>query len=339
MDAGVQRIAPRWRGFNLPEMFVGPRDLRWPEMIRNPRGRFCLDELDWISEWGFDFVRLPVCYRWWSTPADPFRIDDAAFGPIDQAIERATRLGLHVSLAMHHAPGFCINPAAEPDPFDLWTDREALDCFVHHWTEIARRYASVSTRTLSFDLVNEPDHCSDEQYDHVARHATRAIRAVTPGRTVVSNGLNAGNRPCFSLGDLGVIQSCRGYQPSQVTHYLAWWAGMSYQPPAWPMPMPDGSTFGPDQMWQSFAPWRHWIDQGGGVHCGEFGCNHRTPHRVMLAWCECLLDCLRRMNVGFAMWNFRGSFGVLDSSRSDVAYADFKGIPLDRELLELLRRS
>jgi endoglucanase len=38
------------------------------------------------------------------------------------------------------------------------------------------------------------------------------------------------------------------------------------------------------------------------------------------------------------MWNFRGSFGVLDSDRGDVRYEDFKGHKLDRKLLDLLQR-
>ena len=40
---------------------------------------------------------------------------------------------------------------------------------------------------------------------------------------------------------------------------------------------------------------------------------------------------------GRALWNFRGSFGILDSGRKDVAYEDFKGYTLDRKMLELLR--
>ena len=40
---------------------------------------------------------------------------------------------------------------------------------------------------------------------------------------------------------------------------------------------------------------------------------------------------------GFALWNLRGDFGVLDSGRTDVAYEDFKGRKLDRAMLELLR--
>jgi hypothetical protein len=38
------------------------------------------------------------------------------------------------------------------------------------------------------------------------------------------------------------------------------------------------------------------------------------------------------------MWNFRGSFGILDSGRQDVQYEEFRGHKLDRKLLELLLR-
>jgi endoglucanase len=53
-------------------------------------------------------------------------------------------------------------------------------------------------------------------------------------------------------------------------------------------------------------------------------------------------DCLalwKEMGWGFSLWELRGSFGVLDSQRADVAYEDFKGHKLDRKMLELLRRS
>jgi endoglucanase len=40
---------------------------------------------------------------------------------------------------------------------------------------------------------------------------------------------------------------------------------------------------------------------------------------------------------GWAMWNFRGGFGVLDSNRKDVKYEDFMGHKLDRKMLEILK--
>ena len=36
------------------------------------------------------------------------------------------------------------------------------------------------------------------------------------------------------------------------------------------------------------------------------------------------------------MWEFRGSFGIIDSGRADVDYEDFRGHKLDRKLLDLL---
>jgi endoglucanase len=41
---------------------------------------------------------------------------------------------------------------------------------------------------------------------------------------------------------------------------------------------------------------------------------------------------------GFAMWNLRGSFGVLDSERTDVKYESYKGHQLDRRMLDLMRQ-
>ena len=40
---------------------------------------------------------------------------------------------------------------------------------------------------------------------------------------------------------------------------------------------------------------------------------------------------------GWSLWNLRGSFGVLDSGRTDVAYEDFHGHKLDAAMLKLLR--
>jgi endoglucanase len=44
----------------------------------------------------------------------------------------------------------------------------------------------------------------------------------------------------------------------------------------------------------------------------------------------------REAGWGWALWNLRGSFGVLNSGRSDVAYEDFRGHKLDRAMLKLL---
>lgn len=55
-----QHILPRWRGFNLPDA-VG---------MDSP-GFFQEEDFEMIADLGFDFVRLPVNYRFWAGE-DPF---------------------------------------------------------------------------------------------------------------------------------------------------------------------------------------------------------------------------------------------------------------------------
>jgi aryl-phospho-beta-D-glucosidase BglC (GH1 family) len=78
--------------------------------------------------------------------------------------------------------------------------------------------------------------------------------------------------------------------------------------------------------------------QGVGIHVGEFGANQHTPHDVTLRWMEDWLSLWKQAGWGWALWNFRGNFGIFDSERTDVAYEDFRGHKLDRKMLELLQR-
>ena len=49
------------------------------------------------------------------------------------------------------------------------------------------------------------------------------------------------------------------------------------------------------------------------------------------------LTLWQRADWSWALWCFRGSFGVLDSQRADVSYENWRGHMLDRRMLELLQ--
>jgi endoglucanase len=68
------------------------------------------------------------------------------------------------------------------------------------------------------------------------------------------------------------------------------------------------------------------------------GCYKHTPPDVVLAWCDDTLDVVGGINSGFALWNFRGPFGVLDTERPGTKFEDWRGHQLDRNLLTLLRK-
>jgi aryl-phospho-beta-D-glucosidase BglC (GH1 family) len=90
-------------------------------------------------------------------------------------------------------------------------------------------------------------------------------------------------------------------------------------------------------LWdQRVKPWQELAAKGVGVYIGEFGVFNRTPHAVALAWMRDCLENWRNAGFGWALWNLRGSFGILDSERTDVKYEDYNGYKLDRQMLELL---
>lgn len=325
---------PRWRGFNLLEMYTPASN-----------GDFREDDFRWLSDWGFDFVRIPMNYRLWVKGGDFSTADEAVLAKVDRVVELGGKYGVHVMLNFHRAPGYCVNPdPRQAEPFNLWRDAEALAAFCAQWRIFARRYKGIPGGMVSFSLVNEPSapgksmSCAD--HDRVIRAAAAAIREVDPGRQLVADGIMYGNMPRPGLADLGLIQSCRAYLPMGLSHYRAGWVPRSdkWQAPVWPGAKQFGLPFSRRMLAWHYARWAKLMRRGVGVFCGEGGCYNRTPHRVFLAWFADVLEILKSLGIGYALWNFRGDFGVLDSGRADVDYEDWHGHKLDRALLDLLQR-
>ncbi|MGE3308605.1 MAG: glycoside hydrolase family 5 protein [Limisphaerales bacterium] len=324
------RKLPRWRGFNLLEKFSARRDGNPP---------FEPNDFSFIQDWGFDFVRLPMSYQCWASgdPATWLKLDEAQLKHVDQAVALGRKHGVHINLNLHRAPGYCVNPPDEP--LDLFKDAQALDACCHHWAHFARRYRGLPNSEVTFDLLNEPKDIPDETYIRVVTSMVEAIRAEDPQRLIIADGLRWGRKPVPGLAPLNLGQSTRGYDPMRVSHHGASWVrGQDWPEPTWPL-NPDGKDrWDKDRLRREIiAPWKELERQGVGIHVGEWGAFQKTPHAVALAWMRDLLELWREAGWGWALWNLRGSFGVLDSGRSDVRYEDYRGHKLDRAMLRLLQ--
>ncbi len=477
---------PRFRGFNLLEKFTAASNRPYRE-----------EDFRLISRLGFNFVRLPLDYRCFVRGGGTDALAARTMGEIDEAVRFGLKYHVHVCLNFHRAPGYCVNPP--PEKTSLWTDADTQERFARLWGLFAARYRGVSSRSLSFNLVNEPGEVDPAVYTAVMSQAVKAIRAADPYRLILVDGLRWGQVPVNGLsggssGSSGwIIQATRGYSPMEVTHYRAGWIQGSdrWPAPAWPMPKPipaflygpekgglqsplvlhfkaeraarlsitvhqvsalsrlviktDGriafdKTFRPgpgagewkqavfqkqwniyqniydqtysavvpagtaevaientegdwltfseiriepygakvrravvlpatdtawgkkqgtvgldetgrvsrggdgayDRRWLEndfFAPWIELQKRGGTVMIGECGVYSRTPHAVALAFLKDVLSVAKAHDWGWALWNFRGDFGILDSNRADVAYDNFEGHKLDRKMLDVLLHS
>jgi len=371
---------PGWYGFNLLEYFSTDPDWMKYFPYRND-GMFLEDDFRWIRDWGFNWVRLPMDYRFWTDPNDLFSIREEKVLPIDRALRLGEKYGIHVNVCLHRAPGYCILDRLDEaltgihvtrEKTSLFTDDKTRDAFVYQWTYFADRYKGMSNDKLSFNLVNEPlvpptaeemaelkkagkskpeDLASSEvmqrhgqDYVRVARAAIEGIRKHDLERLVITDGLRGATAVISGLVDTHLFESCHTYIPVQLTHYQCEWArGLltgSEPSPTWPLKDAAGTIVADRAMLtRTFKPWGELAAQGIPIHFGEMGCYKHTPPQVVLAWFNDTLNVLGGLHTGWALWNFRGPFGVLDTQRPGTKYQTWHGHQLDRPLLSLLQQA
>ncbi len=379
-QSGSPAKNPRWYGFNLLEYFSTDSD--WMKYFPyKDDGMFLESDFQWIREWGFNWVRLPMDYRFWTAP-DLFTIDLKKVEPIDRAIRLGEKYGVHVNVCLHRAPGLCILDTMDEkltgiritkEKTSVFYDPHTLDAFVHQWTFFADRYKGIPSTRLSFNLVNEPivtpdaaevaeiekhgrlktaDYFNPEMLQRHAKDYTRvanvtvdAIRAHDPQRLAVTDGYPGGGGIIPDLFLTGMLQSAHTYNPMQVTHHQCEWVrgavveSDAIPAPTWPAKDEKGIiTCDRAKLAKDFHPWAGLAAQGVPIHFGEMGCYKHTPPEVVLAWFNDTLDVIGEMNSGWALWNFRGPFGVVDTERPGTEFEDWQGHKLDRTLLTLLQK-
>ena len=326
-----------WRGVNLLGMFRCPTTGLAPD----PRvdGHFVEWEFKALHDWGFNFARLPLDYRILVKDDSWTSLDENKMKFLDQAIDWGRQYGIHVQVALHRIPGYCILDQTEA--FPLGTSPVAQDAACTMWAAFAKRWKGVPNDVLSFNLFNEPTrHTAGANYPPLCRKLIEAIRNEDGERFIMADGNGCASRPVPELyGTPSVGQAFRGYTPHALTHYgTDYIHGIPKTSPSWPLApgyAPDGLCRSPES---SVLQYQDALDAGEFCMVGEFGCCNTTPHATALAWMEHCLKLWKGKGLGWALWNLRGRFGIMDSERKDIAYEDLNGHKLDRKMLELLRR-
>ena len=350
-------INPRWYGFNLLEYFSTDPD--WMKHFPyKDDGMFQENDFKWMRDWGFNFVRLPMDYRFWTDPHNLLKINEKAIEPIDRAIRLGEKYGVHVNICLHRAPGECcldgVDVAASgiritPEKTSVYNDQAAFDAFVHQWVYFAGRYRGISNEKLSFNLVNEPCDVVDgkeaangkDRYVRLVRAAIAGIRSHDAERLIVTDGYPWANSPIPELYDAGIMQSRHDYSPIELTHYRCAWArprSMTWPLPTWPLEDAHGKQIACKRtLAAEVRPWSDLAKQGIPIHFGETGCNRYTPPQVYYAWLNDMLDVIDSLNSGWALWNFRGVAGPLDPDRPGTEYKNWYGHKLDFNMLRIIQ--
>ena len=336
-DKNKKLYFPRYRGFNLLAKFWG----------RGSRRKFKEEDFEIITDLGFDFARIPMSYWNWASKDNWYEINEDVLKDVDEVVELGKQYNIHINLNFHRVPGYCIN-GRDLEPVDLFEDtaenmQKALDALTFHWRIFAKRYKGIPSSELSFDLINEPPFMEDEtRYVEIVKALVEGIREEDPDRLIVADGKDVGRTPVYGIADMNLVQSTRGYDPMSVSHYTASWVPENdfetKRYPTWPIEGDDGKIWDKNALKEKLIDkWKPLVDRGVQVHVGEWGCFNKTPHDVTLRWMRDILSLWKEAGWGHAMWNLKGSFGILNSQRVDVKYEDYKGHKLDRKMLELIK--
>ncbi|MDR2546431.1 MAG: cellulase family glycosylhydrolase [Lachnospiraceae bacterium] len=302
-------------------------------------------ELDFIAKHGFNYIRIPMDYRFWTDGFNYTEPIEEKFALIDHYYETCKKFGLHVCLNLHRAPGYCIN-ANHLEKHNLWKDEEAFQAFVFLWEKLARRYQGISATEMSFDLLNEPPDVGKygftrDIHQQIMRPTIAAIKAIDPDRPIVIDGVGGGHEAMPEMADAGVIHSGRGYTPFQISHNQAGWCGdeMEWIEPVYPGISDDEQYWDRDALIEFYQPWRDVEKQGVEIIIGEFGCYNQTPNDIAIRWLSDLLSVYKEFGWGYALWNFKGPFGIVEHNRPGTKFRDMDGFMVDGELLALMKEN
>jgi aryl-phospho-beta-D-glucosidase BglC (GH1 family) len=325
----ASRLAHLRRGINLSEWFA---------QVYDPKGYTKDHFQNWITSAdialiksaGFDHVRLSVNPQPMFMANRPDTIPPEYLSYLDAAVKMILDQGLSVVIDLH--------------PDDDFKARLKEDGFVQQfgdfWRALAHHYASWDPERVFFEIMNEPEVADPYRWFGIQAKVVAAIRDGAPQQTIIAAGSQYSNDDQIlflePLHDPNVIYNFHFYYPHIFTHQGATW-GLYYwqwlrrvRYPSTPENAAQVAANVPDAVDQLAViryGQEHWdaaridaeISQVADwakqhsvpVVCNEFGVYraYADPHD-RAAWIKDVRTSLGRHNIGWAMWDYSGSFGV-----------------------------
>jgi len=323
----VARLAHLRRGINLSEWFaqvVPPATYNKEHYATHTTER----DIALIAALGFDHVRLSVnpapIFPGWGSREEYFASLDAA-----------------VKLILDHGLAVVIDIHPESDFKARLSDDGFVEQFTNFWRQLAQHYSSWDSERMFFEILNEPEASDRYRWFGIQAKLAGAIRESAPSHTIIAAGArwSADDELVFlePLADGNVIYNFHFYEPHTFTHQGAGW-GSPYW--IWVKGLPYPSTVEaanrvaadvPDElgkMWVMRYGRDHW-DAGRieaevnevaewaarrhlVVTCNEFGAYRRYMKPEDRArWIADVRTALERHGMGWTMWDYAGSFGVV----------------------------
>jgi aryl-phospho-beta-D-glucosidase BglC (GH1 family) len=234
---------------------------------------------------------------------------------------------------------------------NLSSDR-GVDDFVQLWRILASHFASSDPARVFFELMNEPEVQDPYRWMGIQARVIESIRQIDADHTIVATAANYSSLPDLlqlePVRDPNVIYNFHFYEPYQFTHQGASWGADDWifykniPYPASPATLAGQMKNVPGDRarydlylygatgWNSeaiagriafAAAWAR--ERHVPLICDEFGAYRETAEPASRSrWIGDVRSALEANHIGWAMWDYRGNFGVVTRTGSEITPDD-----------------
>ena len=198
-------------------------------------------DIIFLAENGFNFTRIFFSLsslRFPDFPEDARQVNENELKELDQLIAWGIEHGVHIQISNSYyldENGDNKTNSALPVNNEEWT------LYRDYCTMLARRYAGISSRYLSFDLCNEAQPNGDEdisQYVAGMEQVVASMREADSERVLLySYPGNPDMAWVEAMAQVGLAIGCHPYYPQNITTGNTGAGEGDYFEPCWPMPV------------------------------------------------------------------------------------------------------
>lgn len=194
-------------------------------------------DIKFLADNGFNFTRVFFGFstlRFPDYPEDGRLVNENELRDLDQLIAWGMEYGVHIQIAM----SFYLDEGGNEKMDGSIAANDAQWAMVQdYWTMLARRYAGIPSRYLSFDLSNEVQPREGDDFSYSADklgELVSSVRAADPQRVLLySCDLNW----VETTASLGLAVGCHAYYPKYIATTGYGYAEQNpYAKPSWPQP-------------------------------------------------------------------------------------------------------